>query len=92
MPSLYLYTSVYTCTRCYSYQWLQHLLCRHANSVEACPVETTRGAVSPGQAAILCGALGCSILLAPELAANITLCCVGTMVEFLSKNLLALMV
>lgn len=40
-----------------SYQWLHHLLARHAHSVEAGPVEATGGAVSPRQAAVLGGAL-----------------------------------
>lgn len=60
--------------------------------MEAGPVEVTRGAVSPGQAAVLGGALLRPILLTPQLAASIRVGGVGAMDELLSKHLLALLV
>lgn len=55
-----------------SYQRLHHLLYGPAHPVEAGPVGAAGGAISPGQAAVLGGALRCPILLTPQLAANIT--------------------
>lgn len=75
-----------------AYQRLRRLQRRPARSMEACPVWAAGGAIGPGQAAVLGGALLCPVLLTPQLTADIAVRDVGAKDELLSKNLLALLV
>lgn len=54
-----------------SHQWLHHFFSQLAYSMKAGPVRTTRGAISPGKTAIPGGALLYTILLTPQLTADI---------------------
>lgn len=60
--------------------------------MKAGSIGTAGGAISPGQAPILGGALQRPLLLTPQLAAGIAVGGVGAVDELLSKNLLALLV
>ena len=55
-----------------TYQWLHYLCCQLAYSIEASLVWAAGGAICPGQAAVLGGALQGAVLLTPQLTANVT--------------------
>ena len=72
---------------------LHNLLGSHANPIKTGPVGAAAGgAVGPGQAAVLGGAVLFSLLVAPELSAGVAVGRVGAAEELLSKDLLALAV